>query len=377
MSKGDVLLLVLVFLTASCLIAPLPVKAEPTTIVVPDDYQTVDSALGNATNGDTIFVKKGTYEGPKDQTLVIDKSISLIGEDANSTILNLHPAYTEWWVLTQHFFNYSNAIVINANDVALSNFTIIPSPGGDVSVTGDRIRITDNIIGDSRDTSFSVSGSYNVISENHVFWYIHLDNVTSSTINNNTCFSLRLGFNGFCSDNVISGNKIDGDKIRGPGYYGIHIKASINNIFYNNYFTNLHGYGEGDKMAGWGVGFAHGCLAENNTFYHNSFIDNNYNVAFDENVRLIGNLWDTGKEGNYWDDYNGTDGNRDGIGDTPYVINGENIDNYPLMFPYDIENDAIVLPPPAPFPITLVIAAAATVAVIGVGLLVYLKKHKQ
>ena len=307
---------------------------------------------------------------------MINKSISLIGEDANNTIINLHPAYTEWGVLTQQFFNYSDAIVINANDVTLSNFTIIPSPGGDVSATGDRIRITENIIGDSRTTSLSVSGSYNVISENHVFWYIRLDNVTSSTIINNTCFSLRLGFSGFCSDNVISGNKIEGDKTRGPGYYGIHIKASTNNIFYNNYFTNLHGYGEGDEMAGWGVGFAYGCIAENNTFYHNSFTDNNYNVAFDENVRLIGNSWDTGKEGNYWDDYNGTDGNRDGIGDTPYVINGENVDNYPLMFPYDIENDTIVLPPPDPFPVTLAIAAVATAAVIAVGLLVYFKKRK-
>jgi parallel beta-helix repeat protein len=375
MSKGVALLLFLVLATSS-IVSVLQVKGEARIIVVPDDYSTIQKAIDSAKEGDTIFVKKGTYEGPKDQTLVIDKSISLIGEDANSTILNLHPAYTEWWVLTQHFFNYSNAIVIDANDVALSNFTIIPSPGGDVSVNGDKIRITDNIIGNSRDTSFSVSGSYNVISENHVFWYIHLDNVTSSTINNNTCFSLRLGVNGFCSDNVISGNTIDGNKIRGPGYYGIHIKASTNNIFYNNYFSNLHGYGEGDEMAGWGVGFDYGCIAENNTFYHNMFIDNNYNVAFDENVRLIGNSWDTGKEGNYWDDYNGTDGNRDGIGDTPYVVNGENIDNYPLMFPYDIENDAIVLPPPAPFPITLVIAAAATVAVIGIGLLLYFKKRK-
>ena len=40
--------------------------------------------------------------------------------------------------------------------------------------------------------------------------------------------------------------------------------------------------------------------------------------------------------GNYWNDYNGTDNNGDGIGETPYIINEDNQDNYPLMNPVDI-----------------------------------------
>jgi nitrous oxidase accessory protein NosD len=40
------------------------------------------------------------------------------------------------------------------------------------------------------------------------------------------------------------------------------------------------------------------------------------------------NIWDNGypSGGNYWSDYNGTDSNGDGIGDTPYVIDANNLE---------------------------------------------------
>jgi nitrous oxidase accessory protein NosD len=48
--------------------------------------------------------------------------------------------------------------------------------------------------------------------------------------------------------------------------------------------------------------------------------------------------------GNYWDDYEGTDAEGDGIGDISYSINSDNSDVYPLMTPF--EN--YILPTSAP-----------------------------
>jgi hypothetical protein len=45
-------------------------------------------------------------------------------------------------------------------------------------------------------------------------------------------------------------------------------------------------------------------------------------------------LWDDGVEGNYWSNYTGVDTDLNGIGDTPYIMNPTDRDNYPLMGPF-------------------------------------------
>jgi parallel beta-helix repeat protein len=72
---------------------------------------------------------------------------------------------------------------------------------------------------------------------------------------------------------------------------------------------------------------------------HNSFISNTQQLLLSDSFNTA---WDNGypSGGNYWSDYSDTDlysgpyqniTGSDGIGDTPYVIDENNQDGYPLM----------------------------------------------
>jgi nitrous oxidase accessory protein NosD len=74
-------------------------------------------------------------------------------------------------------------------------------------------------------------------------------------------------------------------------------------------------------------------LTGNNTFYDNNFEGYSKAVHY-WNSSTYTDHWDSGKEGNYWSSYNGSDGNGDGVGDAPYVLAENCADNYPLMQPY-------------------------------------------
>jgi parallel beta-helix repeat protein len=77
-----------------------------------------------------------------------------------------------------------------------------------------------------------------------------------------------------------------------------------------------------------------------NRFYHNNFVSNNIQVELWGDKNLWNATYPLG--GNYWSDYEGVDFNStpsqdippaDGFGDTPYVIDSGNRDEYPLMAP--------------------------------------------
>ena len=232
--------------------------------------------------------------------------------------------------------------------------------------------------------------SYNVTVRNFnvkgfdagIFVYGYSENIMGGVViagNNVTANNFGIEFSSYniYSNNIIIGNNITANNV------GVRIamanaggKTLGNKITGNQIANNNHGLQFYWQSA---LYYFADVLNMNNTIFNNSFINNSQNVnnviqpSFPPSPACA-NVYDNNGVGNYWSDYNGTDANNDGIGDTPYVIDGNNQDNYPLMAPY--REPEVKETQPEPFPTVLVAtASAATAAIIGVGLLVYFKKR--
>jgi parallel beta-helix repeat protein len=146
-------------------------------------------------------------------------------------------------------------------------------------------------------------------------------------------------------------NSIVENNITGNGGEGIFVLGSsnCNSIIDNNITTNNYGisfylssnnsmYGNNIQSNNCGIRLQ---TCSNNSIYHNTFVNNTIQVY----IAISTNIWDNGypSGGNYWSNYAGPDSGRgvgqnqtgsDGIGDTPYVIDMNNTDRYPLMTEY-------------------------------------------
>jgi len=213
---------------------------------------------------------------------------------------------------------------------------------------------------------------------------VFLKKVENVIVKNLTIKDCQIGiYLEWCSNVTVSGNIITGTHVPVPGLQytaGIFVWEGNSNIITENQLTdNYQGIYVGhdfqaqqniitrnnieNNSYGIGLGSSH------NDIYQNDFINNTLQVyLYGDTV----NVWDNGSVGNYWSDYNGTDSNRDCVGDTPYVIDENNQDSYPLAVSYkELEPTQT-----EPFPTTLVIATFTTVTIIGMGLLVYFKRRK-
>ena len=55
------------------------------TLLVPDEYSTIKSAIDASSSEDTVLVSAGTYY--ENYFIIYNKSLTIIGEDPNTTIL--------------------------------------------------------------------------------------------------------------------------------------------------------------------------------------------------------------------------------------------------------------------------------------------------
>ena len=307
----------------------------------PNNYSTIQEAINAAVNGVMIFVYDES--SPYHENVIIEKSITLVGEDPATTII--------------HGNGLIDVISVHAENATIQGFTIESSKDRSyISGAVDNISVNNAMMA-TEISGLYISGSVditvkeNIISRNYNG--ILMQNCCNASVVCNT-----LSFNENCIVFENSDISAISDNCIGDGliHRGIHLSSSHNNSIYGNTIGFTTHYAIGLSSS------------EDNTIWNNYIHENilhgmylyfsNENIIVRNNFILNAqNAWDNGDNiwdgeypfgGNYWDDYNGTDNNGDGIGDISYNISGDsNQDHYPLIYPWtgilgDLDGDGDV-----------------------------------
>jgi parallel beta-helix repeat protein len=204
------------------------------------------------------------------------------------------------------FYSSSNNI-ITKNNITNNYYGIMPYASSSNNITKNNI--TNNSYGIMPYASSSNNITKNNITNNSYGIYLYYssnNNITENDMAGNT--------HGIYLDHS-SNNTIFRNNVTENGWLGIELDYSSNNNIIGNDIAGNDWYG---------IDLDH---SSNNAIYHNNFVDNSEQVYSYDSA----NVWDDGVEGNYWSDYNGTDSDNDGIGDSPYEIDENNADHFPLM----------------------------------------------
>jgi len=209
-------------------------------------------------------------------------------------------------------------------------------------------------------TGIDLSQRNNVTVKNttiqNFFYSIYLNHTNKIALINNNIANNGIGI--LLNSSLIS--IVSGNNITNNDWAGVGLISSSNNSISGNSVTNNTWDGIGltfssnsNSISGNNIANNHDGIhlsdSSSNSIYHNNFRDNT------QQRDMFNNTWDDGypSGGNYWGDYTGNDmksgpcqnvTGSDGIGDTSYVIDAGNVDNYPLMKPYvPFENQTVYI----------------------------------
>jgi len=263
-------------------------------------YPTIQEAINaNETlDGHTLLVYPGVYH----ENVVVNKTLTIEGQDRETTIVesgNSSPI----------------VIIVSSVSTTIANLTIRGDYFG-IYCYGTGCRILGNKVVNCITAAIFIKYSSNVL-------------VKDNEVSNETLRGIYLYY---CLSAIVTDNKIDnivGQKAFEQWVYGaIDLENSKNSTIVNNELKNSCS----------GVYFD--VNATDSKIYHNNFINNTEPVI---NMGGKNTTWDNGylSGGNYWSNYltkypNATENDSSGIWNTPYVIDQENNDRYPLMAPYAI-----------------------------------------
>jgi len=193
--------------------------------------------------------------------------------------------------------NIGYLALVNSTNILVENLELKENGEGLLMAYTRNSRITNNTFTKNSDGIFS--------------WFSFNNNLTHNIVSNNKiAVRLRASFNNIVAYNSVTNNSRN----------GILLDYSFNSTLHSNNIAN------NSVESPWDASI-YLYQSYTNTIFHNNFI-NNQRQVYNSNSWSI---WDDGCEGNYWSNYNGSDLDSDGIGDAPYVIDGGNHDNHPLM----------------------------------------------
>lgn len=241
----------------------------------PNNYTKIQDAINDSSDGDTVFVFNSS--SPYEENLIVNRSISLIGECKETTIIDGN--------------EIGDVVLILSDEVNISGFTI--KNGGLVFPDGGiTVRSNHNII----------SGN-NLIDNYYGVVMFHSDNneiFGNSVIDNNQC-GIYLES---CSNNTISNNYIDGQPYNGIGlwnssnnnliskntilnneYTGIRMLKTANNIIILNTIT--------ENSVGIRVEYSPNTLVSKNNFIKNKGLEAYFigYTFFNNNYSFKNNYW--------------------------------------------------------------------------------------
>lgn len=322
------------------------------------------TALSQTVDGDTVIVHGGIY---KEGNLIIERSITLIGLDW--PVLDGQKKYEVLSIKADH-------VVVTGFKIQFSGHASLDDPGGIKVYDSEQVQIIGNELFDNffgiylqysknclvRDNVITAFGTEEQQIGNGIHCWksdslriigntisghrdgIYFEFVKGSIIWRNISFdNIRYGLHFmFSNDDAYITNlfKNNGAGVAvmftknvkmfnntfvenwGDAAYGMLLKEISDSYIFNNRFVgNTSGiYMEGTNRItveknifrnnGWGMKIQASCM--DNQILRNNFMQNTFDIS--TNGSLVLNHFD----GNYWDEYDGYDLDKDGVGDVPY-----------------------------------------------------------
>ncbi len=198
------------------------------TIYVPDDYATIQGAVNNATAGDTIIVRDGTYL----ESVKVNKRLTIRSENGSANTIVVSPEGVN-----------DHVLAVTADHVHINGLTVKNATGKNEAgrynyaglyISANHCDITDNMAINNA-YGFFLSESrkntlINNIASDHIGDGIYLNYADSNTISNNTVkLNPRYGIRLYSSHN----NSMRNNNVPNNGY-GIRLSGSHNNTIEKN-----------------------------------------------------------------------------------------------------------------------------------------------